>query len=101
LGRNNRAKKPKGRTVTMNEKQIESMKRKLADDITKKVMLLVTCAMVDELSAIPDLTLPDAFMENFTKRTERYATNLDAHLFKMRDLGESIYKQTGVDWRGW
>lgn len=96
-----RVKKPKGKNVVMTQQEVREMKYKTTDEAVRKSMLLVTCAVIDELNTIPDIELPENFMEKFVERAERYSSNLKAHLFDIRDLGESIYKLTGVDWRGW
>lgn len=91
-----RAKKPRQKTYTLTEKQVEMIKRSVAKDATKKAMLVVMCAVVDYLN------VDGKELEDVVKAVDRYGNYLNKDkVLKMRDFAENIYKRTGVDFRSW
>lgn len=86
-----RAKKPKqrGQTYLVSEKQLERIKSKVTDDVTKKALLLFLAAAADEQVC------------NVFETANRYGRYIDEHLAKIQQLQETIEKGTGIKIAGW
>lgn len=91
-----RVKKPKQTTYTLTERKLKELKLKITEEATAKAILLVICSVADELKLDGD------DVEQVARTIDRYARYIDEDkLIKMQDLAESIYKNTGVDFRSW
>ena len=92
-----RAKKPKqrGQKYLVSEKQLERIKSKVTDDVTKKALLLFLAAAADEIG------LTDEPVCNVFETANRYGRYIDEHLAKIQQLQETIEKGTGIKIAGW
>ena len=92
-----RVKKPKKKNQKHNvsEKQLQRIKNKVTDDVTKKALLLFLSAASDEIG-LTDEQACDIF-----RRANRYGEYIDKHLAKIQQLQETIEKGTGIKIAGW
>ena len=92
-----RAKKPKQREqkYLVSEKQLERIKSKVTDDVTKKALLLFLAAAVDEIG------LTDEQVCKVFKTANLYGGYIDQHLVKIKLVQETIEKGTGIKIAGW
>lgn len=82
----------KNRNIQISEKQLENIKRKVSKEVTNKAMLLMMCAVADELH------VDDETLCNCAKRAERYCNYIDSKTITMNELSKSIKESTGIDW---
>ena len=92
-----RANKPKqrGQKYLVSEKQLERIKSKVTNDVTKKALLLFLAAAADEIGLMDEQAC-DIF-----RRANRYGEYIDKHLAKIQQLQETIEKGTGIKLAGW
>ena len=81
--------------MTMSKKDIQRLKKNIADEATEKAMLLILAAAVDTVG-MTEKQVIDTFMT-----AERYAGYIDDHLARLRDLQKTIEKGTGIKMLGW
>lgn len=89
-----RFKQPKT-AVTMSKKDIQRLKKDIADETTEKAMLLILAAAVDTVG------MTESQVVNTFMTAERYAGYIDDHLARLLDLQKTIEKGTGIKMRGW
>lgn len=92
-----RVKKPKKKQQKYNvsEKQLQRIKSKVTDDVTKKALLLFLSAAADEIG------LSDEQVCAIFKRANRYGGYIDEHLMRIKQLQETVEKGTGIKFEGW
>lgn len=92
-----RVKKPKKKNQKHNvsEKQLQRIKNKVTDDVTKKALLLFLSAASDEIG-LTDEQACDIFI-----RANRYGEYMDDHIVRIQQLQETIEKGTGIKFEGW
>lgn len=90
-----RFKKPKTGTVTLSSKDIQKMKMEITESAVGTASLLYLTSMVDEFK----MDYED--VKKVFVRATRYARYLDEHLATMKDLANSLEKDTGIkiNWR--
>ena len=98
-----RAKKPKqrGQKYLVSEKQLERIKSKVTDDVTKKALLLFLAAAADEIGLTDEIGQTDEQVCNVFETANRYGRYIDEHLAKIQQLQETIEKGTGIKIAGW
>ena len=90
-----RVKKPKPNKKTMTEKELAKLIVNATEDAVAKASMLYLTAMKDEFGfGLDDVT-------RVFKRAERYAEYLNSHMAEMKDLAETLEKDTGIKitWR--
>lgn len=92
-----RVKKPKKKSQKHNvsEKQLQRIKNKVTDDVTKKALILFLSAASDEIG-LTDEQACDIF-----RRANRYGEYMDDHIVRIQQLQETIEKGTGIKFEGW
>ena len=90
-----RFKKPKQATVTLTEKDIKQIKADVTENAVGTASLLYMVAMMDEFGHNTE------DIEKVFIRATRYARYIDDHVATMRDLANTLEKNTGikVKWR--
>lgn len=91
-----RVKKPKSKQkYIVSDKQLQKVKEKVTEDVTKKALLLFLAAAADEME------LSDEQVCKIFERANRYAEYIDAHLVKIKQVQEVVEKGTGVQMGWW
>lgn len=90
-----RFKKPKEKSITLKAKDIERMKREITKNTTTDALLIFLVAAKDEMN----LSYDDC--RQIYLRADRYCMYLDDHLATIKQLAETLKKDTGIDveWR--
>lgn len=90
-----RSKKPKGGTVTLTVKDINKIKKDVTDTAVGTASLLYMVAMKDEFGFGFD-EVAKVFV-----RATRYSRYIDDHVATMKDLADTLEKDTGIKikWR--
>lgn len=86
-----RVKKPKKKNQKHNvsEKQLQRIKNKVTDDVTKKALLLFLSAASDEIG-LTDEQACDIF-----RRANRYGEYMDDHIVRIQKLQETMARSKG------
>ena len=87
--------KKKQQKYNVSEKQLQRIKNKVIDDVTKKALLLFLSAASDEIG-LTDEQACDIF-----RRANRYGKYMDDHIVRIQQLQETIEKGTGIKFEGW
>lgn len=87
--------KKKQQKYNVSEKQLQRIKSKVTDDVTKKALLLFLSAASDEIGLTDEQTC-DIF-----RRANRYGEYMDDHIVRIQQLQETIEKGTGIKFEGW
>lgn len=95
MKRANPKKANKSQKHYVSDKQLEKIKRQVSKEMTEKVALIILAAASDEVN------LTDEQVCNIMVRVDRYASHVDNHLVKMRDIQNAIRKNTGLELKGW
>lgn len=74
----------------LSEKQIERIKRKIADEAVHKAFLLTIAAMADTLN-LDDNTICEVATD-----VGRWAEQMDSHILKMNEISDVIEQKTGL-----
>ena len=91
-----RVKKPKSKQkYIVSDKQLQKVKEKVTEDVTKKALLLFLAAAADEIG------LTDEQVCKVFKTANRYAEYIDTHLVKIKQVQEVVEKGTGVQMGWW
>ena len=91
-----RVKKPKSKQKhIVSDKQLQKVKEKVTEDVTKKALLLFLAAAADEME------LSDEQVCKIFERANRYAEYIDTHLVKIKQVQEVVEKGTGVQMGWW
>ena len=90
-----RVKKPKQGTVTLSAKDLRQLKEEVTEKAVGTASLLYLVSMKDEFGWGFDEC------EKVFLRATRYAKYLDNHLAKMKDLADSLEKDTGIKVKYW
>ena len=91
-----KSKKRKVKRVTLSEKELRQLKKTVTEDATKKAILLVLSTCIDELQ------LDGEAVESLVNRIDqRNGWITDQRIIELRDLAQSVYNSTGVDFRSW
>lgn len=91
-----KSKKRKVKRVTLSEKELRQLKKTVTEDATKKAILLVLSTCIDELQ------LDGEAVESLVNRIDqRNGWITDQRILQLRDLAQSVYNSTGVDFRSW
>ena len=85
----------KERKRVLTEPQLRKEKKKAAKDATDSTMLIMLLAAQDELKLSEDQC------EAVLVRAGRYASYYEDHLVRMRDIAETMEKQTGMKLSFW
>ena len=87
--------KKKQQKYNVSEKQLQRIKSKVTDDVTKKALLLFLSAASDEI------VLTDEQECDIFRRANRYGEYMDDHIVRIQQLQETIEKGTGIKFEGW
>lgn len=74
----------------LSDKQIERLKRDIANEATHKAFLLTIAAMADTLNLNEDKICEVA------EDVERWAEQLDRHILKVNEISAVIERKTGI-----
>lgn len=85
----------KERKRVLTESQLRKEKKKAAKDATDSAMLIMLLAAQDELKLSEDQC------EAVLVRAGRYTSYYEDHLVRMRDIAETMEKQTGMKLSFW
>lgn len=98
MGRNTRAKKKtpddRRKKYYISDKELEKIKREVAEDVNRKSCLLCMAAMADHLNLTEDEICETA--EVIT----RWATYLDEKIISINEVAEVIKNKTGIEFGG-
>lgn len=95
MKRANPNRKKNGGKIQITQRQLGRIKSEISKQATELAWLLTLAAVSDEVG------LTDEQICNSAVRIDRYATYIDEHLAQLRDIKNTIEKNTGIKLEGW
>ena len=87
-------KKKKNGQITITKAKLNSIKKKIHDEVFYKYFLIISAATMDELN----IGVEEIY--KIGKRAERYCDNVEDHLLGMNDVAK-IMREKGLDIKDW